>query len=280
LRKQRLHAFVGGPERLGKRAAEPLERALLARLHRERRALDDRRRPPLRRAEEVRCRHHLVHQPHPQRLGGRDRLAGEDHAHRDLERDVPGKPMHPARGGHEPDARLGQPEGRMLGGHDDVARERDLEAAAEREAVDGRDDGLPEVEAGRDAAEAALRQPRHPVARRPLEVVAGREGPVACPRENRHTQLVVGRERIPGAGELLVGIGVQRVEDLGAVDRDRDHVLPLLVADELERHAALLAPAPRRYQPVGAEAMSLMPWQSATASQATFAGRGDRIYAW
>jgi len=57
----------------------------------------------------------------------------------------------------EPDARLGEAEARAVGGDDDVARERDLEPAAGRDPVDGRDQRLRAAVAARDRAEARAR---------------------------------------------------------------------------------------------------------------------------
>ncbi len=59
----------------------------------------------------------------------------------------PRQALHAAGQRRQADARLGQAEARVLGGDDDVARQRDLEAAAEREAVDRGDHRLEQVEA-------------------------------------------------------------------------------------------------------------------------------------
>ena len=53
----------------------------------------------------------------------------------------PAPAMRPTRGSGRPDAG-------MIGGDDDVARQRHLEAAAERVAVDGGEDGLPAAWSG------------------------------------------------------------------------------------------------------------------------------------
>src|SRR6185312_17312147 len=87
---------------------------------------------------------------------GRDVAGGEDHAHRTLHPDLPGQALQAARESGEADARLGQGEGRVFGGDNEIARERDLEATAHRNAVDGCDDRLVAVEARGEAGETAL----------------------------------------------------------------------------------------------------------------------------
>src|ERR1041385_7959472 len=52
--------------------------------------------------------------------------------------------------GGQADTRLGQGEGRVLGGDDEIAGERDFEAATHRDAVDGGNDRLVAVEARRE----------------------------------------------------------------------------------------------------------------------------------
>jgi len=159
----------------------------------------------------------------------------------DLEGDVAGQPVHAARRSHQADARLGQAERGVIGGDDDVARERDLEAATEREAVHRGDDRLPEIEARGDTAEAGRRHAGHAVLRRPLEVVARGEGLLSGSRENCHPGVGIGREVVPRLRQLLVGIGVEGVHHLRAVDGDPGDVVALLVLDELECHPTLIA---------------------------------------
>ena len=153
--------------------------------------------------------------------------------------------MHAARGGHETHTRLGQTEPRRLRRDDDVARERDLEPAAERDAVDGRDERLPEIVARDETAEAAFRHPGHTVLRRPLEVVAGGERAVAGTGEDRDPHVGVLGDVVPDARQLLVGRRVQRVHHFRPVDGDDSDVIALLVADELELHRVPSPSAPR-----------------------------------
>src|SRR5262249_58306787 len=87
-----------------------------------------------------------------------------------------GQAVDAARGRHEPDPRLGEPEAGVLGSDDDVAGECQLEPASEGEAVHRGDERLPDVVARDQSPEASLRHAPHAVLRGPLEVVAGREG--------------------------------------------------------------------------------------------------------
>ena len=126
-----------------------------------------------------------------------------------------------------PDARLGQREARALARDHQVAGQRDLEAPARGDAVDRGDDRL--------GAAVALGQPRE--ARRGcvgqlvgrglgLEVEPGAERAVPRAGDDRDPLVRVRLELVEDLGELVAGLGVQGVEDLGPVDRhDQDAVL-------------------------------------------------------
>ena len=177
---------------------------------------------------------------------------GQHHAHRLLERDGARQPLHAARTRREADARLGQREPGLVGGDDEVAGERDLEAAAHGDAVDGGDHGLVEVVAVGEAAEALGRGMRPPARlgaqlRVILEVVAGRERLVAGAGDDRDPQLGIGGELVEDVRQLLVRHRVQRVVDLGAVDGDDQQVavdLGLAVLAVFLAHGCLLRARP------------------------------------
>ena len=88
------------------------------------------------------CGRHAVHEAPRQRLRGRDAARQEDHLLRAPFADDPRQALGAARAGDDGDRRLRQPEHGVRGRDAQVARERELEAAAERHAVDGGDDGL------------------------------------------------------------------------------------------------------------------------------------------
>ena len=119
-----------------------------------------------------------------------------------------------------------------LGGEDDVAGQRDLQAAAAADAVHGRDDGL--VEAGKllqapEAAHAVVAV--HGVAaRRRLEVPAGAEELLARPREDRHAEVGVVAEGAEGLAHDAGGGEVHGV-GLGAVEGDLEDVALAAGAD-------------------------------------------------
>ena len=77
-----------------------------------------------------------------ERRGGRDRIAGEDHRHRLVEADKARQPLGAAGARDQAELDLGQPEPRARRRHPEMAAERDLEAAAQRRAMHGGDDGL------------------------------------------------------------------------------------------------------------------------------------------
>jgi hypothetical protein len=125
-------------------------RRLLGELEEERRALEDLTRPALRGVHQRRRRDDLVDEPEAVALLRRDEPAGQEHAHRVLERDLTRQPMDAAGARDQPDARLGQAEASGVGGDHDVAREGDLEPAAGGHAVDRGDQRLRAVVAAGD----------------------------------------------------------------------------------------------------------------------------------
>src|SRR6266851_10053283 len=135
------------------RHMQSAERRFLGRLNREWPAFHNLSRPSLSRRHQVLERNHLVDQAPSMGFLGAERLGGEHHAHRDLERDMAWQAMDAARTRHQTDARLREAQARMLGGDDDVAGERDFASAAQREAVYGGDDRLGDIESRRDAGE-------------------------------------------------------------------------------------------------------------------------------
>ena len=79
-----------------------------------------------------------------ERLPGREPPAAQDHVHRQCLPDGAGQPLRAAGAGNDPEPGLGLAELRRLGGDDQVARHRQLAAAAEAVAGDGRDERRPE----------------------------------------------------------------------------------------------------------------------------------------
>ena len=133
-----------------------------------------------------------------------------------------GRRCVPPAAGMMPEAELGLAELRGLGGHADVARQRQLAAAAERVAVDGRDrrtrkplDGGAERRG--DAASPSLR-------------VRVRMSPMSEPETNDDSPAPVmmstpASSPAARAGQrreaLVDRLAIQRVLDLGPIDRQR-----------------------------------------------------------
>ena len=92
-----------------------------------------------------------------QRLLGVDRLGGQQHVRRDADAAGVDEPHDPAVAVVVAAARLERAEHRALGGDPDVARQRLLEPARQRPAVDRADDRLADVvQPAREAAEAEV----------------------------------------------------------------------------------------------------------------------------
>ncbi len=141
---------------------------------------------------------------------------GEDHAHGALQADLARQAVQAAGQGGEADARLRQGEGRVLRGDDQVAGQRDLEAAAHGHAVDGGDDRLVAVEARGEAGKAALVPAALAARRLPFQVVAGAERLVAGAGDDRDPLLGVGGEIVEHLVEFEMRVDMQRVVALRA----------------------------------------------------------------
>ncbi len=115
---------------------------------------------------------------------------------------------------------LGKREDGPFRGYDDVAGQRDLEAAAHGDAIHSRDQGLFEVKAVGEAREARFR-PAHLAARGLVfEVVASREGPVACPGHDGDPLLRIVLKIVENGRKLLAGRSMDGVHHLGPVEGD------------------------------------------------------------
>ena len=95
--------------------------------------------PALRRRGQVVGLDHLGDQPEREGALGIDRIAGEQQLGRASVADQPGQSLGPAPARDDPELDLGLTEARGARREPDVARERELASAAERDAVDCRD---------------------------------------------------------------------------------------------------------------------------------------------
>ena len=92
--------------------------------------------PALARSRQFPRRHDLVDEAEPRASAASTRRPVEDHAHSLLEADLSRKTVHSASQRDGTDERFGRREARVSGRDDEIARERDLETAAKRHAVD------------------------------------------------------------------------------------------------------------------------------------------------
>src|SRR5262249_46583248 len=142
---------------------------------------------------------------------------GQDHSHRLLETDLSRETVQPAAERHCTDQRLGQSETGGVGRYDDVARERELEAAAKGHTVYCGDDGLEEVEpldtAGITVLRIAAARDVGSLCSR-LEIAAGAESPIARTGDDADALVGVGGKGVERCLQLEVHRLVQRIHDL------------------------------------------------------------------
>jgi hypothetical protein len=140
--------------------------------------------------------------------------------------DATGEALRAAEAGHEAEVDLGLPEARRVAGVDEIAGQGQFAAAAEAEAVDGRDhgngQGLERTEhAVSEAGESSSRL--RPVTGHLDDVRASHEGLRPCAGQDHRTNRRIRRE----CGDRLIELDehrrVERVERGRAVDRQRGH---------------------------------------------------------
>ena len=168
---------------------------------------------------------------------GVDPPPGEDELHRPLLADHPREPLRPAAAGDDPERDLGLAELGRLRGDDQIAGERELEAAAERPAGDGGDDRRldrrdPAPEGGGGVAHRLL---EGALAQR-ADVGAGGERLVGAGDDDA-VGLGIGVEPLELGCDLLHHLGGERVARLRAVDPDEpDALAARLDLDELRHY--------------------------------------------
>ena len=160
----------------------------------------------------------------------RDHQLGRAHAP-----DEPRKALGPSAAGHEAELRLGQAEARVVRCDHEVARQDQLEPAAEREPLHRGDDRL------RERGEAIGHRPAHVheraiVVHRDVDVVldvgSGGEG-AARSVQDPDDRVVARLEPVERAPELLEDRAIERVELVGPVQRDPRDLVALCIGDRL-----------------------------------------------
>ena len=157
--------------------------------------------------------------------------------------------VHRLEGGRHAVGHVRVEERRVFRGDDDVDLAQDVEGAAARHAVHGGDHRLPEVvrpradvlarvveherRRGRRADRLAARR-RELVAHRLGAVDPGAERLLPRRRYDNGVDVVVLTQRAPRLSKLDLHLAVERVEDVGPVQRDPCDVVALFVDDRLE----------------------------------------------
>ena len=143
----------------------------------------------------------------------------QDHPHRALEADLPWQPLQAAGQRGEADARFGQRKRRILRSNDEVAGQRDLKAAAHRDAVHGGDDRFVAIEARGQSGESAGVPAALAAGGLPFQVVARAERLVAGAGNDRDPLFRIGGEIVEHLVQFEMRVGMQRVVNFGARQR-------------------------------------------------------------
>src|SRR5829696_1463880 len=235
-----------------------------------------------------------VDEPALERLVGVDGASGQDQLLREAERGGAREPLGAAPAGDDPEVDLRLAELRLRRRVAQVARERELAAASEREPVDRRDRRLghrleqprrlvTELTPGLRLVDV---QPAHV-----LDVRAGDEGAIPGAGEDDHACVGVLRELAEAVAERLERLDVERVERVLAVDGDDRDAAFLPDDDQL---TGTLARRNSTISPIGAPGVktSATPWRfsssesargivpptTTTTSSAPFSFRPSRIF--
>ena len=192
-------------------------------------------------AVEVGLRHDGVHQAQCPGALGAEPGAGEEQLSR---RRAPNLAEDERRNdrGDQAQAHFGEAERRVIGRHDDVADRGQAGTAAKRCALHASDDGhgqaIQRQEHARHVAGVVQvllkREARH--AAHPVEVGAGAKR-LACAGEHDHAHAAVGRHRIGPPRELGDHAVVERVSDVGTVQREVLHAAVTTNIEIAESHA-------------------------------------------
>src|SRR6266436_2494493 len=227
-RRHRLHrgvlALFG--HRLFQRDREAFLNRLLGGADRHRAVLADGLRPAFGGDKRFAWRHHLVDEAEFVAFLGGDVARGEDHAHGALQTDLARQAVQSAGERGEADVRFGQCEPRILGGNDEIAGQRNLEAAAHRNAVDGGDDRLVAVETRSQPGESAGVPAALAAGGLPFQIVAGAERLVPGAGDDRYPLLRIGGKVVEYLVQFEMRVDMQRVINFGPRQRhDRDRSL-------------------------------------------------------
>ena len=126
----------------------------------------------------------------------------------------------------------------MLGRHDQIAGQRDLQPAPQRKPIDRRNHRLVQIEATRQARKAARRIFVAALLRAHLQVGARAKAALARAANDSYPQVTVCRKGVEYPSQLKVGRGMQGVENLRPVEDDvQDWVEDMLACAPLALRA-------------------------------------------
>src|SRR4051812_31958128 len=189
-----------------------------------------------RRLLEIRCRHDLVHETPLERLNGVDHVAGEEHLHGALAREITAD-CYPRSRAEEAPRDAGGSELRRIGGDREVALRDELAPGGSRGALHARDDGLWHRGDGLHHA-AALREERldlRQLLQRAdfLDVVPGAKSSSVC-SQHHHAHAAVLGNGVERRLQRIEHLGREQVDLLGAVhDQGADAVAVFAKEDGL-----------------------------------------------
>ena len=171
--------------------------------------------------------HEDLDEAHAVGVFGLDEVSGTGDDHRLTPAHEPRHPLRAAAAGNQPDTdlRLAEAGGSIRHAH--VARQGQLAATADAEAVHGRDHGLGAIGHGLVHASLAVDLTLFVdgAGGELGDVRPGHEGLLAGAMDHDHLDLVVRRQRVESLDEKSANLGVQGVELLGAVDRDNGNAV-------------------------------------------------------
>ena len=184
------------------------------------------------------ARHDLVEQAHLERAGGGDRFRGEEELHRRRPRDLAGEERARAPAGEDPLPGFEHPEHGFRAREADVGAVEHLHATGDARPVHRRDDRLVDVEVAqhrlgpRPELLAVVGSGRGEQRDVVAQVAAGAER-VVDPGEDRDPGVGIVTEALPGVGEGVEVLEIERVAAGRTVDGDRHHVV---VDGVVDRH--------------------------------------------
>ena len=160
--------------------------------------------------------------------------------------DEPRQALAPPAARDQPEVGVLVPEARGLVGHDQVRHQHELEPAGEREPVHARDDrDRQRLDPVEDAVpEAHEGAPAHRIGRELLHRAQVRAGAERPPRrgEGDHPHARVALHERARAVEILEQLRADRVQPVGAVQRDARDAAAGRAGDRLEVHGSSLPP--------------------------------------